>query len=38
MHVFSPYLVQMRKNMDQKNFEYGHFSDSAIFIAMGEAV
>ena len=25
----SPYSVRMRKNKDQKNFEYGHFSRSA---------
>ena len=24
--LISPYLAQMRENMDQKNFEYGHFS------------
>ena len=24
-----PYLVQMRENKDQNNFEYGHFSRSA---------
>ena len=24
----SPYLVQMRENMDQKNSEYGHFTRS----------
>ena len=22
----SPYLVRMRENTDQKNFDYGHFS------------
>ena len=26
----SPYSVQMRENMDQKNSEYGHFSLSEI--------
>ena len=24
--LISPYLAQMRENMDQKNSEYGHFS------------
>ena len=25
------YLVRMRENTEQKNFEHGHFSHSAIF-------
>ena len=28
-YVISPYLVRMRKNADQKNYEYKHFSRSA---------
>ena len=31
IRIISPYSVQMRKNTDQKNFEYGHFSRSEIY-------
>ena len=27
----SPYLVQMRENTDQKNYNYGHFSRNVCF-------
>ena len=30
--VFSPYSVRMRENTDQKNSEYGHFSQSESFV------
>ena len=26
--LISPYLAEMRENVDQKNYEYGHFSCS----------
>ena len=30
MRSISPYSVRMLENMDQKNFEYGHFSRSGV--------
>ena len=32
IHIF-PYLVRMRENMDQKNSEYGHFTQSHLPIS-----
>ena len=34
VRIISPYLVRMRKNMDQKNSEYGLFSLSFVLCVM----